>query len=210
MSAIPSKTMNRQMNKKPLKQENDLVRDIHSRIMFVIEATVDIVAFIFTFGLLVWSFFNPSIASYVYIGFIVLFEGCLIITYFFGKLELKSWSEVSHNSLSFSASQYAAFRKYHLFFRFPGEIGIIHSCFPSITLSAFIWVPWLLFKHQWISAIFIGLNTVFVIKYLAIRCCDPRPYLEKVVNAGNIKYYDELKAVNSIYEELLIRLSNRM
>ena len=60
----------------------------------------------------------------------------------------------------------------------------------------------LLYKHLWIPAIVIGVNCVFLSTYFGIRCSDPRPILEKVVDAGNFKYYDELEAVNSIYEKL--------
>ncbi|MCK4728840.1 MAG: hypothetical protein KAT27_07955 [Desulfobacterales bacterium] len=48
------------------------------------------------YAILIWSFFQPSIASYVFIIFLACFEGWLLVAYFFGKPELvsssKDWS----------------------------------------------------------------------------------------------------------------------
>jgi len=155
------------------------------------------------YAILIWSFFQPSIASYVFIIFLSCFEGWLLVAYFFGKPELVS------SSKDWSAAELSVLRKYHLAFRFPFAIGTITSGLKAISLSSFIWVPWLLYKHYWIPAVLIGLNCVFVLSYLQIRCSDPRPYLEKVVNAGNLKYYDELEAVNTVYDKLFKTTSGK-
>jgi len=146
--------------------------------------------------ILIWSFFQPSIASYVFLFFVACFEGWLLVAYSFGKPDLVS------SSTDWSAVELSALRKYHLAFRFPFAIRTITSGLKAISLSSFIWVPWLFYKHHWIPAVLIGLNCVLILSYLQIRCSDPQPSLEKVVNAGSLKYYDELEAVNTIYEKL--------
>ena len=151
---------------------------------------------IFVYMILIWSFFQPSIASYVYLAFLLLFEGWLVSTYFLAKPKFVTESD------KWSTEELEALEKYHLAFRFPFAIRTITSSFSAITITTFIWVPWLLYKHLWIPGIAVGINCVFLLTYFQIRCSDPRPYLEKVVNAGNFKYYDELEAVNSIYEKL--------
>ncbi|MDP7077920.1 MAG: hypothetical protein QGI64_06620, partial [Desulfobacterales bacterium] len=68
------------------------------------------------YGILIWSFFQPSIASYVFLIFFACLEGWLFVEYFFGKSKLVSlatdWSE----------AELSALRKYHLTFRFPFAI----------------------------------------------------------------------------------------
>ena len=158
---------------------------------------------ILVYGILIWSFFQPSIASYVFLIFIACLEGWLLVAYSFGKPELVS------SATDWSEAELSALRKYHLAFRFPFAIRTITSGLKAISLSSFLWVPWVLYKHHWIPAVLIGLNCVFVLSYLQIRCSDPRPYLGKVVNAGNLKYYDELEAVNTIYEKLFKTTSGK-
>jgi hypothetical protein len=155
------------------------------------------------YAIVIWSFFQPSIASHVFLISVACFEGWLLVAYSLGKPELVS------SSTDWSEAELSALRKYHLAFRFPFAIKTITSGLKAISLSSFIWVPWLFYKHHWIPAVLMGLNSVFVLSYLQIRCSDPRSYLKKVVNAGNLKYYDELEAVDSIYEKLFKTTSGK-
>jgi len=98
----------------------------------------------------------------------------------------------------------AVLRKYHLYFRYPFASRSFSSILSGIQLSAFIWVPWLLYNRLWIPAIFIGLN-YFIAGPIAVKL-NPRFFLHDAVeNKGNRYFLSEMMAVDSVCEKILER-----
>ena len=53
------------------------------------------------YAILIWSFFQPSIASYVFLFFVACFEVWLLVAYSFGKADLVSSYLKIESDLSF-------------------------------------------------------------------------------------------------------------
>lgn len=155
-------------------------------------------------GILIWSFFQPTIASIVFIIFIVLLEGGLLIAsascnpnvalYTFNRyhLDVSEWTP----------SEIKTLRKYCLYFSYPISSQMFSSTLSGIWGSAFILVPWLLYNHLWISAVIIGVNC-FIAGPLSKKL-SPRLYLHtEVESKGNVDLLPEMDTVDSICERLL-------
>ena len=89
-------------------------------------------------GTLIWSFFNPPLASKVFLTFVVLFEGYIFLMSRAGRPDhLEAFSPPHY----FNPDEVAVIRKYHLFFKFPFASRDFSSALSAIQLSALIWVP---------------------------------------------------------------------
>ena len=90
--------------------------------------------------ILIWSFWQPLSASIVFLIFIGLFEGWLFCCQQFGKrwlkVDIKEWA----------AEEIEALKKYNVYFLCPFASRIFSSILSGISLSTFIWVPWLLYN----------------------------------------------------------------
>lgn len=146
------------------------------------------------FGILIWSFFQPLIAAIVFVTLIVLFEGWLLLSNIFWKPKV--------NTDYWTTEEQAAIRKYHLYFRYPFASRSFSSTLSGIQLSAFIWVPWLLYNRIWIPAIIIGLN-YFIAAPLVLKLNPQSFFHDAVENRGNTDLLPEMMAIDSVSEKIL-------
>lgn len=155
-------------------------------------------------GILIWSFFQPVIASIVFIIFIVLLEGGLLIASDScnPKVAAYSFNRYNLDESEWTPSEIKALRKYCLYFSYPHSSQMFSSTLSGIWGSAFILVPWLLYNHLWISAVVIGIN-YFIAGPLSKKL-NPRLYLHtEVESKGKVDLLSEMNAVDSVCERLL-------
>ena len=111
-----------------------------------------------TIIILIVSFFYPIQASWAFIIFFASLEGYL----FFISLRKSEYSLISFaKDVSLSDEEKKILKKYYLYFRYPYASKSFSTSLSFIALSAFIFVPWLLYNHLWLQAIIIGLNYIF-------------------------------------------------
>ena len=155
-------------------------------------------------GILIWSFFQPAIASIVFIGFIVLLEGSLLIASASCKpdVALSAFWKPHIDISEWTPSEIKALRKYCLYFSYSHSSQMFSSTLSGIWGSAFILVPWLLYNHLWISAVVIGINC-FIAGPLSKKL-NPRLHLHtEVESKGKVDLLSEMNAVDSVCERLL-------
>lgn len=141
---------------------------------------------------IIWLFFDPTVASYSFVVFIIIFEGHIL---FANKIN-PAFRELDMNS-----DELAALNKYHLYFRFPFASRQYSTAISGVQLSTFIWVPWLLYNSLWVLAIIIGFN-YFLTSIIAPRL-NPRFYLHDAVESrGMSQYLPEMEAVDSVCEKI--------
>lgn len=155
---------------------------------------------IISLAFIVWSFFGPIIASTIFISFFVILEGWLLLVHFSNKPK--------YNLRYFTPSELKVLKKYHLYFRYPFSSKSFSSTVSGIQLSAFIFVPWLLFNKIWMQAIIIGIN-YFIAGKIAVKL-NPRFFLHDAVdNHGAMEFTDEMNAVDSVCEKIINISKNR-
>lgn len=146
-------------------------------------------------GTLIWSFFNPLLASAVFLFvFVLIFEGYI---YFVSRTDrphhLKSWSD----PFNLNPDEVLVVKKYHLFFKFPTASLQFSRTISAIQLSSLIWVPWLIHSRIWFSAILILIN-YFISERLAMQL-NPRLYLSQ--RSKNLYASTELEAIDTAFEK---------
>lgn len=159
-------------------------------------------------GTLVWSFFSPLWASNVFLVFFVIFEGYIFLMSRAGRpVTLEAFTEPLH----LNTDEVAVVKKYHLFFRFPFASRDFSAAISAIQLSAFVWVPLLLYQGLWLTAIAIGAN-YFIAAPLAMQL-NPRLFLSRAADAptgptgvlARFSARGELMAIESALEKLMDR-----
>ena len=142
---------------------------------------------------IVWSLFQPQIASNVFIVFFLLLEIWILLDHFTGKP--KTQTNI------FTNAEWKVFKKYHLYFRFPFTSRLLSPVISGIQLSAFIFGPWLLYRKLWTQAIVIGLN-YFVAGKVAVKL-NPRVFLHDAVeNHGDVVLMEEMTTVDRVCEKI--------
>jgi hypothetical protein len=96
-------------------------------------------------GFLVWSFWNPAAAALAFVILIGAVEGWAV----FGVTNATA-SAVAPES--WSPEERQALRRYALYFRYPLTCRSLSSAISLFQLSAFVWVPWLLYGRLWWQA----------------------------------------------------------
>lgn len=122
-----------------------------------------------------------------------MFQGWILLAHMLARPAL--------DPTKWSPAELSALRKYFIYFRYPSAAKIFSGACSAIGLSAFLWVPWLVYKGFWIRAILIGLN-YFLANGLAVNL-NPQLFLrDAVVKKGKQTQLPELLAVESISEKL--------
>ena len=159
----------------------------------------NLIKFAVPLGLFVWSLFQPSIASYVFVGLAALFVSYLFFVDMTGK--------PNPDHLIWSPDQIEVMKKYHLAIRFPFGSKDFSCYLNGIRWSSLIWVPWLLWNHLWIPAGFLAIN-FFLTASLSVRL-DPFFFLSDAVNRGQYQFSRELATLQRIKEKLHERFSSQ-
>jgi len=146
--------------------------------------------------LFIYSLFQPYTAAIVYFLFIFLFEGYIFLTY---KIPKNNWDHTL-----FSDQEILILNRYKLFFLYPFASKSFSSLLSGIQLSAFLWVPWLVYNKIWLFALFIGLN-YFIGAKLSVKL-NPILFLHDAVEKkGQKEYAEEMQIVDLISKKLLER-----
>lgn len=150
---------------------------------------------------LVWSFFDPLWASKVFLFiFIAAFEGYIFLMSRAGQADrLEAFTE----PLYLNPDEVVVIKKYNLFFKFPFASRDFSAALSAIQLSAFVWVPWLLYQGLWLTAIAIGVN-YFIAASLAMQL-NPRLFLSRATGGVALFAHGELMAIESALEKLMNR-----
>jgi len=146
-------------------------------------------------GLFIWSIFQPTMAVYVFIGIIILFEGYLFFVDIFCK--------PNPSPLLWAPDEIKIIKKYHISFRYPFGAKDISVILNGFRWSTLLWVPWLLWNHIWVPASFIAIN-FFITSSLSVRL-DPFYFLADAINRGQYQFSSEL----SLLQEVAAKLRNQ-
>ena len=145
--------------------------------------------------MIIWSFFQPFVASVVFFICIGLLEGYLLFLNNSGKPLIKNQGELNDN-------ENMVLKKYHIYFYYPFTASSLSSTLSLIQITTFIIVPWLLYKHIWIQAVLIGLN--WFPSALLSRILNPMFFLHNAVEKKeNEMLREEMLAVDSVCEKII-------
>jgi|GEM_PF-2030481 len=145
-------------------------------------------------AIIIYSFWNPLVASTIFITIIGLFEIWIILAQWQGK-------NIVPKDDKWSFQEFETIKKYYTFFRYPFAAKIFSATLSMIQLSVFIWVPWLIYRNLWIPAILIGIN-YFIAGTLAVKL-NPRHFLHDAVEKQNgTQYLSEMLMVDTIIEKM--------
>lgn len=126
-----------------------------------------------TIALLIGGFFNPSVASWAFIGFFVLLELYIVATQYSGKgLSSDKLNERENELL----------QKYNVSVRYPIVSKNLSAALSAVQLSTFIWVPLLTWKKEYPQAVIIVLN--YLPAGLLSQKLNPRFFLDQVAKKG--------------------------
>jgi len=139
-------------------------------------------------GLFVWSLVQPTIASYVFVGLAALFVAYL----FFIDIA----NRPKPDPLLWAPDEIKVMRDYNLALRFPFGARDFSCYLNGIRWSSLIWVPWLLWNHLWILAVFLAVN-FFVTTSLSVRL-DPFFFLSEAVRRGQMRFAGELATLQVV------------
>jgi|LakMenEpi03Aug12_release.lakeMendotaPanAssembly.Ray.scaffolds.fasta_scaffold797516_2 hypothetical protein len=152
-------------------------------------------------AILIWGFFSPESASWVFIGvFILVFEGHSLLMYLTHRS--KTNIETESPPHYFSSNEAATIKKYPVLFKLPFAAMEYSSGLAAIPLASYVWVPWLLYSGCYIQAAVITAN-FFAVGHLVIRI-DPRNFFKQAIQQGNPPEWvvDEIQSYESIMNKL--------
>ena len=153
------------------------------------------------FSSLIWGFFSPNTASWVFIGlFVVLLEGHSLVMYLTHKSRINV--EAASPPHYFSQSEVSVIRKYPVLFKLPFAAMEYTSSLAAIPLSSFVWVPWLLYSGYYVQSAIIAVN-FFVVGQLVVRI-DPRNFFQQAMKQGNTPEWvlDEIQSCESVMTKM--------
>lgn len=145
---------------------------------------------------ILWSFYDPSKASLLFIVTSLLIETWVAI-----KDYILRHSFEPDNS-KFNVEELQLIKKYHLYLAFPYTSRSLSSTLSLINLATFFWIPRLvLFGRFWPQAMVIGLN-FFIAGYLAFKL-NPRLFLHEAVDKdGKREFAHHKQVLESVVEKL--------
>lgn len=147
--------------------------------------------------LLISSFFEPKYASIVYLVFLLIFEGYLVLLNMSGQ-------NIDTSNFNLDLIEKEIFKKYYLFFCFPYTSKQLSSVLSGIQIFTFIWVPWLLIKGQIWQAILIGLN-YFIAGFLSVKL-NPLFFLYREASKNpRPEFISEISLIEIVIDKILNR-----
>lgn len=147
----------------------------------------------------IYIFFNPTLGSWLYLGFIALLMGYIILV---------SQQKISpKNPDLYTPDELAVIEKYPIFFQYPFISRNLSATFSAIQLSSIILVPLLLIKTQYFQAIILGISYFFTAGY-AVKL-NPQFFLHDNLDKGKIKDFKarwefemEMHAIDNALEKI--------
>lgn len=145
-----------------------------------------------TLALLIWGFFSPGLASWVFIGLFTLFEIFVAVSH---------WSGRGVSSEKLSADENHILQRYNLYLRYPFVSKGMSSTLSTIGISAFIWVPLLIWKSEYPQAVVIALN--YIPSGILASWLNPRLFLSKEASKKDgFAKKAELIALDNVIEKI--------
>jgi hypothetical protein len=146
-------------------------------------------------GFLIWAFFNPSYASIAFIGFFILIEGYFLFLDIITKNQNLNFRQEKYN---LTDDELKIFKKYYVYYSFPGVSTMISQIISGFGLSVIIWIPLLLYNKLWIPTIVIGLN--FILTLYLSRKLNPL-HFANYAEIGQ-KMFFEKREIKSVYDKI--------
>lgn len=183
-------------------------------------------AIFWTIGCLVWSYFEPSLASIVFIIFFVLFEGYVIYLSLTGRtrcleeftapfylnteefLVVKRYRLFFNEVLKGSAStgQNSGFHRHpyaQLCLYYPMSFRDFSSVCSVYSIAAVVWMNWLFYHGLWLHGLMIVAN--FYIVYCFVVKLDPIESFERASGVKALHKLAELDVINTALKKLLTK-----
>ena len=142
--------------------------------------------------LFIWAIFIPKTGSYTFIGIYIAFQAYLFFM---------DSNKPNPDPSKWSTDEIDIIRKYHLALSFPfGAITMSTQLNGFRWIGLFLFTPWLLWNHMWITA------AVAVISFLVTGSItarlDPFFFIGDSVKNGNMQFVYELELLNEVSERL--------
>jgi len=149
--------------------------------------------------ILITAIFYPIQSSWAFIIFFASFEGYLFLT----SLRKSEYSLANiAKDINLNEEEKKILKKYYLYFRYPYASKSFSTSLSFIALSAFIFVPWLLYNHLWLQATIIGLNYIFA-QMLSSKL-NIRFYLHDAVERlHKEEFREEMLLADSVCDKIL-------
>jgi hypothetical protein len=147
-------------------------------------------------ALLIWSFWNISLASTLIIILATIFNIWVYSAQYLGKIEAdpKIWSEKETQMLN----------KYHVYFLYPFASKFNSSFASAVYLFGSILVLWLLWNGLWIKVVIMVIN-VIASSFISVKL-NPRFFLHEAVERKHkTEFYDDMITVDNICEKIIER-----
>jgi hypothetical protein len=106
-------------------------------------------------GFVIWSFFEPVVASWVFIAlFVFALEGWLLIL----SIGLRSRISAQTPPLNFTDIEAELVSRHPVYFRYPEASRMFSAIVATVGMASWILIPWLAYQGQWIQAAILLLN----------------------------------------------------
>jgi hypothetical protein len=152
-------------------------------------------------AVLIWGFFSPATASWVFIGlFIAIFEGHSLVMYLTHRSKVSVEPDAPPHFLS--AGEINVVRKYPVLILLPFAAMEYARGLSAIPLTSYVWIPWLLYSGLYVQAAIIVVN-FFLVGQLVVRI-DPRNFFQQAMQRGNTPGWviDEIQLCESAMSKL--------
>lgn len=144
--------------------------------------------------ILILSFWNPVLASIIFIVSVSLFNLWLYSGQYLGRREpdASRWNSVEREAI----------KKYHLYFQFPFSSRVNSSIASGIYIFGLILAIWLLWNTLWLYAIIVIINSIA--SAIISPKLNPKFYLHEAVERQHkYQFRAEMMAVDSVCEKIL-------
>ena len=142
-------------------------------------------------GMLIWAFYSPELATYIYLSITIVIEGYLfIIDYLKPEPDANKWS----------AEEIEIIKKYHIVLRYPSTSIKLSGLLDVFRLSAMVWIPFTIWKNLWVGSIFFFIN--YIIANSIIVKLDPFFYLPDRIGRGATHLKKELSVFVSVNKKI--------
>ena len=154
-----------------------------------------------TVGTLAWSLENLIAGAWGFIVFCFLLESWLYALDWTQRPRRLEPNSAPH---FLNADEVLVAKQFPLLFRYPLTAKSLFAGLSAVQLSAFVWVPWLIYRGHWPLAVPIGLN--FLMAGSIAYKLEPRAYLSKRLSSPNEALAQQsgayLKAIEGVFEKL--------
>ena len=149
-------------------------------------------AIVVILGLFARSLFDPSVAPWVFIGPVLILDAWLLVT--------DVGNMPPPTRLNIQPHEEATWQRHKMFLMYPAGSSEICAALQMTRWSAVLWVPWLLYCTDWLTAGLVVLH--FVITASVSTRMNPLGPYELEAQRGNATIAEELE----VLRELLGRL----